>query len=356
MTTLTRTLVGAAGIAILGGSVLLGGTAANAASTPTNPELYNGSAGTGTFDYALTGNGYYFSLKAPAGVDIQRPTTGYSCYTNAAMTTPAVAGTWYSNATIYCGSLTTYGSFNGTYKIPARLSASTAPGTVLTGGLGTYKPQTGSTTTQNFTATVVAAPVTIASPASNSTVSDGATVTGAGEPDSTITLTDNHGTTVGTTKVASNGAWSTPATGLTGGASTITATQHYDGTADRTTSVNVNVKPTSPTFSGVDNASGSTVVNGTGQPGATVTVKDPSGKTIGTGTVGTDGSYTVTLDKDYTGSTGDFTIVQTIAGVDSDTITVNGASMPVINPGIAAGALGVALLAGAGVFFRRRLA
>jgi hypothetical protein len=39
-----------------------------------------------------------------------------------------------------------------------------------------------------------------------------------------------------------------------------------------------------------------TTVSGKGEPGSTATVKDAAGNVIGTGTVGTDGNFQVTLD------------------------------------------------------------
>ncbi|WP_163579678.1 Ig-like domain-containing protein, partial [Klebsiella pneumoniae] len=38
-----------------------------------------------------------------------------------------------------------------------------------------------------------------------------------------------------------------------------------------------------------------TIVTGSGEPGATVTVRDPAGTVIGTATVAANGSYTATL-------------------------------------------------------------
>jgi hypothetical protein len=110
---------------------------------------------------------------------------------------------------------------------------------------------------------------------------------------------------------------------------------------------------TGPTFSSADNSSGSTVINGTGVPGAVVEIKDASGTVVGTATAASDGTFAVVLNKDYSGSADDLTMTQTVGGVVSPTTTIAAADLPIINLGIAAGA-GLAALLTAAVFIMRK--
>src|SRR5690606_21939492 len=61
-----------------------------------------------------------------------------------------------------------------------------------------------------------------------------------------------------------------------------------------------------------------TIVSGTGEPGTTVTVYDPEGNEIGTGTVGDDGTFEVTLDEPQTNGEELEVTLSDAAGNESD--------------------------------------
>jgi hypothetical protein len=100
---------------------------------------------------------------------------------------------------------------------------------------------------------------------------------------------------------------------------------------------------------------------GTGEPGAAIVLKDDKGNTVGTGTVGSDGKWSIPSTVDFPDGPAKVTAEQTASdgtktSDDVSFIVADSEDTPVINPGIAAGALGMALLAGAGFVARRRLA
>jgi hypothetical protein len=121
--------------------------------------------------------------------------------------------------------------------------------------------------------------------------------------------------------------------------------------------IKTTAKPTAPTVTNVDNTGGVTKLSGVAAPNSVVTVKDASGKVIGTVTAGSDGKYTVSLDKNYANGGGDLTVTTTKDGYTSDSTAVKIADAPIVDPAIAGGA-GIAALAalGAAVVIRRKRA
>jgi VCBS repeat-containing protein len=142
----------------------------------------------------------------------------------------------------------------------------------------------------------VTAPDTTPPAAPTATVSaDGATVTGTGEPGATVTITNAAGTPLGTATVAPGGTYSaTLATPQTNG-ETLTAIQR-DPAGNASPSVTATAPDTTPPAApaATVDATG-TLVTGTGEPGATVTVRDAGGVPLGTALVAANGSYVVTL-------------------------------------------------------------
>jgi VCBS repeat-containing protein len=144
--------------------------------------------------------------------------------------------------------------------------------------------------------TSVTTPDLVAPDAPTATVApDGASVTGTGEPGATVTITDDHGTVLGTATVGTDGSYTTTLTVPQGNGETLEVSQ-----ADPAGNVSPQTAVTAPDFT-APAAPTATVsadghdVTGTGEPGAIVTITTPAGVVLGTGTVATDGSYTVTL-------------------------------------------------------------
>ncbi|MEX0428447.1 Ig-like domain-containing protein, partial [Nocardioides sp. DS6] len=144
----------------------------------------------------------------------------------------------------------------------------------------------------------------ITSPSDGDTIADNTpSVSGTGEPGDTVTVTDEDGDTVCTATVKADGSWScTPDTALTDGDHTLTATQTDSAGNTSPTSDPVKVSVDShigtPTITGPED--GATVtdrtptVTGTGDPGATVTVR-VDGTVVGTATVGSGGRWSLAL-------------------------------------------------------------
>ncbi|WP_171000387.1 Ig-like domain-containing protein [Lactiplantibacillus daoliensis] len=80
---------------------------------------------------------------------------------------------------------------------------------------------------------------------------------------------------------------------------------------------------TSPTGVSVNKqADGSVVITGKGEAGATITARDADGKSIATTTVGTDGTFTLTLPKSAVTSGDKITVVQQKDGKTSDVLNI----------------------------------
>ncbi|QXT35501.1 BapA prefix-like domain-containing protein [Sphingomonas sanguinis] len=124
---------------------------------------------------------------------------------------------------------------------------------------------------------------------------DGAVVTGVGEVGATVTVRDPGGTIIGTAVVGANGSYAAPLTPAQIDGQTLGVTQ-----ADAAGNVSAPLAPVAPDLTaplaplGTVSADG-TLVNGTGEPGATVTVRDAAGQVLGTGQVAADGSFAVPL-------------------------------------------------------------
>ncbi|GAA3263739.1 hypothetical protein GCM10020258_29450 [Sphingomonas yabuuchiae] len=124
---------------------------------------------------------------------------------------------------------------------------------------------------------------------------DGSFVTGVGEVGATVTVRDPDGTVIGTAVVGTNGSYAVPLTPAQIDGETLQVTQ-----ADAAGNVSLPLAPVAPDLTtplapvGTISADG-TLVTGTGEAGATVTVRDAAGQPLGTATVAADGSFSVPL-------------------------------------------------------------
>lgn len=130
---------------------------------------------------------------------------------------------------------------------------------------------------------------------------DGKTVTGNAEPGSTIIIRDPNGNIIGTGKTGDDGKFTV---GLdkpqsNGEHLTVEAKDPSNNTGPSTPiTAPDTTPPNAPTDVAVSN-DGKTVT-GNAEPGSTVTIRDPNGNVIGTGTAGSDGKFTVDLNKPQT--------------------------------------------------------
>ncbi len=126
--------------------------------------------------------------------------------------------------------------------------------------------------------------------------SDGATLTGRGEAGATVTVSDSDGNPLGSVLVGTTGTFTLVLNPALTNAEVLTLVQ-----TDLAGNVSPAVNLTTPDFTApdplanVDINDAGAVVTGTGEPGATVTVKDPAGVVLGSSVVLADGSFSVTL-------------------------------------------------------------
>ncbi|WP_168371481.1 BapA/Bap/LapF family large adhesin [Sphingomonas sp. Leaf257] len=158
------------------------------------------------------------------------------------------------------------------------------------------------TVTQSDPAGNVSPAVTLAAPditppaAPAATLSaDGTTVTGSGEPGATVRVIGPDGQQIGTAIVAADGSYTvTLTTAQTGGGVLVVTQTDAAGNVSPTTQIDAVDTGTMPLPTAQIDAQGTTV-SGTGEPGATVIVRDVTGQTIGQGTVDANGNYSLTL-------------------------------------------------------------
>ncbi|WP_085616508.1 Ig-like domain-containing protein [Pseudomonas sp. B24(2017)] len=123
-------------------------------------------------------------------------------------------------------------------------------------------------------------------------LSDGSSLSGTAEPNSTVTLTDGSGNPIGQVTADGSGNWSyTPATPLPDGTVINVVAQDAAGNTSAPTSTIVDAQaPAAP----VVNPSNGTTISGTAEPGSTVTLTDAGGNPIGQVTADGSGNWSFT--------------------------------------------------------------
>ncbi|MBC1779087.1 immunoglobulin-like domain-containing protein [Listeria booriae] len=199
--------------------------------------------------------------------------------------------------------------------------AKQAEGTVVT-ATATLSGKTSSASTTVIRDGI--APTTIGALTADST-----TATGTAEPNATIAIKVGT-TTIATGTVGSDGKYSVTIPKQAEG-TVVTATATKSGkTASVNTTVTAGQTIAQTTIAALTNTS--TVVSGTAEPNATIEIKNAAGTTIGSGTVGSDGKYSVTIPAQATG-----TVVTATATKDgktssaSTTVTKQAAGSVVVN-------------------------
>jgi len=126
---------------------------------------------------------------------------------------------------------------------------------------------------------------------------DGVTLTGRGEPGSTVQVTNAQGTILGTAVVGPNGVFTvtlTPA--QNDGQELDVALRDAAGNTSTTTFIAPDLDgPLQPSGMAIDSTG--THLTGAGQSGSIVTVRDADGTVLGTATVGADGRFDITLNQ-----------------------------------------------------------
>lgn len=144
-------------------------------------------------------------------------------------------------------------------------------------------------------------------------------VTGTGEPGASVTVTLPDGS-MPTATVQSDSTWSVPTQAPLQEGEQVSATQQTEGGTSLPATTTVQPLPVTPVPVVNPITAGETMVTGTGVPGATIAVQLPGGGTQ-TATVQPDSTWSVTapvpLEQGDTVS-----VVQTVDGIDSETIQV----------------------------------
>ncbi|WP_238995458.1 Ig-like domain-containing protein, partial [Sphingomonas solaris] len=124
---------------------------------------------------------------------------------------------------------------------------------------------------------------------------DGTSVTGVGEAGARVTVVNGDGSPIGSGVVDAEGNYAIPLSPAQANGGTLTVSQ---SDAAGNTSPNVAVTPpdiTAPPAPTIAIDGTGTLVTGTGEAGATVTLTGPAGIVLGTALVDADGRYGVTL-------------------------------------------------------------
>ncbi len=170
---------------------------------------------------------------------------------------------------------------------------------------------------------------------------DGSVVTGTGEAGATVTVRDAANVVIGTATVAADGSFTATLTPAQANGGTISVVQ-ADAAGNVSAAVPL-VAPdiTPPAIPVVQIANDGSVVTGTGEAGATVTVRDAANVVIGTAVVAADGSFTATLTPAQANG-------GTISVVQADAAGNVSASVPLAAPDITPPAIPVAQIANDG--------
>ncbi|WP_294274384.1 BapA/Bap/LapF family large adhesin [uncultured Sphingomonas sp.] len=124
----------------------------------------------------------------------------------------------------------------------------------------------------------------------------GSIVTGTGEAGATVTIRDPGGAVVGTAIVATNGSYSAILTPAQLNAQTLRVTQ-ADAAGNISTPATVIAPDLTAPLTPVGTVSGNgTSLTGTGEAGATVTIRAPGGAVVGTALVDANGNFTTALN------------------------------------------------------------
>lgn len=124
---------------------------------------------------------------------------------------------------------------------------------------------------------------------------DGTSVAGTGEPGARIVFADASGTVIGSATVAADGSYSTALTPAQANGEQLTATQ-VDEAGNAAPPLSLTAPDaTAPLAPVATLDANGTIVTGSGEAGATVTVRDADGAVLGTATVGAQGDYAITL-------------------------------------------------------------
>ncbi|WP_121401648.1 Ig-like domain-containing protein [Pseudomonas aeruginosa] len=224
------------------------------------------------------------SPPAPVTVDSSAPAAPVINPSNGVV----ISGTAEAGATVTLtdgsgnpiGQVTADGSGNWSFTPATPLADGTVIVATATDPTGNTGPQAGTTVD------AVAPPAPVIDP------SNGTTISGTAEAGAKVILTDGNGNPIGETTADGSGNWTfTPATPLANGTVVNAVAQDPAGNTGPQGSTTVDaVAPNTP----VVNPSNGNLLNGTAEPGSTVTLTDGNGNPIGQTTADGSGNWSFT--------------------------------------------------------------
>ena len=136
-----------------------------------------------------------------------------------------------------------------------------------------------------------------AAPTNLALSADGLTLTGNGEPGDTVTVRAVDGTVLGTAVVAANGSFSVTLDSAQLNGETLTVTQtDAAGNTSPSGSLTAADLTAPPAPTDLQLSADGLALSGTGEPGATVTVRAADGRVLGSAVVAANGAFSVALD------------------------------------------------------------
>ena len=265
----------------------------------------------------------------PSAPVITSPTDGTSTNNNK----PTISGTGQAGDTVTVYDGTTIGTAtvgsNGTWSMTVTTALADGKNVITATQTDAAGNVSGASNTVNLTI-VPSAPVITSPTDGTSTSNNKPTISGTGQAGDTVTVYDGT-TAIGTATVGSNGSWSMTVTAaLADGKNVITATQTDSGgnVSGASNTVNLTIVPSAPVITsptdGTSTSNNKPTISGTGQAGDTVTVYDGT-TTIGTATVGSNGSWSMTVTAALADGKNVITATQTDSGgnVSGASNTVN---------------------------------
>ncbi len=220
---------------------------------------------------------------------------------------PAITGTGQPGATVTVTDGA--GEVIGTATVGSDGKWSVKPGNDLPEGTVNITAQQNaggqtSTATGSFEVHIIDELV-VTGPQAGSTVdSKTPIVSGTAEPGAEITVTDKDGNVLGTTTADEDGNWSTGIGTLPTGKNEIVVTDNHGGSQNVDFTVPADELVVTGPKPGSTVDSKTPTVEGTGEPGAEITITDKDGEVIGETVVDENGNWSVTLPELGGGSTG----------------------------------------------------
>lgn len=223
---------------------------------------------------------------------------------------------------------TSFGVGSATVNARVIVPSTAKPGSTISGGTATVKNAAGIVVTSGaFSVNVADKPAVLTAPLPGAAITPSTTFSGTGAVGDVVVVTDSKGNAVGNAIVDANGNWSlslkpAPENGTTnltfvssGNGGNLTPVAQGDYTMTLSEEVRALTSPEAGATITPD-----TTFAGTGHVGDTVVIKDKNGNVLGETTVGTDGTWSTTLNP--APNNGDTNLIIEVTGKDGETETI----------------------------------